>query len=209
MCMWRPLTGCHLRTCGCVAQSMLLTSVFGHPWQGRALFVYRSEARLCLWQLFELASPPSAGRGTTPCQINLWPTKPARQRSTCRLQCWPTGGQPALPASVAAKGVARRQLASLASCITRLALPCQSQIGSTAAIFVSCSLCCSLREDKVTIVALHPGWVDTDLGSSSGQLKPPLKVHTSVADQQRVIAGLKLEDSGRFVTFADGKDIPY
>eukprot|EP00891_Asterochloris_glomerata_P004456 jgi/Astpho2/4456/Aster-00066 len=67
----------------------------------------------------------------------------------------------------------------------------------------------SLREDQVTIVALHPGWVETDLGTSNGQLKPPLNTHTSVAGQQRVIAGLKLEDSGRFVGFADGKDLPY
>ena len=89
------------------------------------------------------------------------------------------------------------------------ALPCQSQIGGTEANDLSCGLCCSLREDKVTIVALHPGWVETDLGSSNGQLSPPLKTHTSVAGQQRVIAGLKLQDSGRFVSFADGKDILY
>ena len=46
---------------------------------------------------------------------------------------------------------------------------------------MSCGLCCSLREDQVTIVALHPGWVETDLGTSNGQLKPPLNTHTSVA----------------------------
>lgn len=79
----------------------------------------------------------------------------------------------------------------------------------TQALNMSCGLCCSLREDEVTIVALHPGWVETDLGTSNGQLKPPLNTHTSVAGQQRVIAGLKLEDSGRFVGFADGKDLPY
>ena len=77
----------------------------------------------------------------------------------------------------------------------------------------SCSLsACSLKEDKVIVIALNPGWVDTDMGSAAGEdvgMKPPLDPHTSIAGQQRVIAGLKLEDSGRFVSFEKGDDIPY
>ena len=71
---------------------------------------------------------------------------------------------------------------------------------------------CSLKEDKVIVVALNPGWVDTDMGSAAGEevgMKPPLNPPTSIAGQQRVIAGLKLEDSGRFVDFEKGGDIPY
>eukprot|EP00891_Asterochloris_glomerata_P004408 jgi/Astpho2/4408/Aster-00026 len=70
----------------------------------------------------------------------------------------------------------------------------------------------SLKEDKVIVVALNPGWVDTDMGSAAGEevgMKPPLNPPTSIAGQQRVIAGLKLEDSGRFVDFEKGGDIPY
>ena len=77
----------------------------------------------------------------------------------------------------------------------------------------SCSLsCCSLKEDKVIVIAMCPGWVATDMGSASAEemgTKPPLDPQTSIAGQQKVIAGLKLEDSGRFVSFEKGNDIPY
>ena len=71
---------------------------------------------------------------------------------------------------------------------------------------------CSLKDDKVIVIAMCPGWVDTDMGSASADemgTKPPLDPHTSIAGQQRVIAGLKLEDSGRFISFEKGNDIPY
>ena len=71
---------------------------------------------------------------------------------------------------------------------------------------------CSLKEDKVIVIALNPGWVDTDMGNSAGAdvgVKPPLDPPTSIAGQQKVIAGLKLEDTGRFISFEKGDDIPY
>ena len=76
-----------------------------------------------------------------------------------------------------------------------------------------CSLfSCSLKEDKVIVIAICPGWVDTDMGSAAGKdvgMKPPLDPQTSIAGQQKVFAGLKLEDSGRFVSFEKGNDVPY
>lgn len=46
-----------------------------------------------------------------------------------------------------------------------------------------CSLfSCSLKEDKVIVIAMCPGWVDTDMGGASARemgTKPPLDPHAS------------------------------
>ena len=85
--------------------------------------------------------------------------------------------------------------------------------GALHAADKSCSpFLCSLKEDKVIVIAMCPGWVATDMGNGTAEqmnTKPPLDPHTSIAGQQRVIAGLTLEDSGRFVTFENGNDIAY
>ena len=59
-------------------------------------------------------------------------------------------------------------------------------------------------KDKGVIVAMHPGWVATDMGGANA----PLSIPQSVASMRKVIGGLKIEDSGRFLAF-DGEELPW
>jgi NAD(P)-dependent dehydrogenase (short-subunit alcohol dehydrogenase family) len=56
----------------------------------------------------------------------------------------------------------------------------------------------------VIVVALSPGWVRTDMGGESAPLSP----EASVTGLRRVIAGLKPDDSGKFLSH-EGKPIPW
>jgi NAD(P)-dependent dehydrogenase (short-subunit alcohol dehydrogenase family) len=53
---------------------------------------------------------------------------------------------------------------------------------------------------KAILVAMNPGWVQTDMGGQGA----PLQVHDSVAGMRRVIAGLTAADRGTFQSH-DGK----
>jgi NAD(P)-dependent dehydrogenase (short-subunit alcohol dehydrogenase family) len=61
-----------------------------------------------------------------------------------------------------------------------------------------------LNERGITIVNLHPGWVQTDMGGPSA----PLLAKESVHGMRHTIAGLTPKDSGRFLSY-DGKTIPW
>ena len=56
----------------------------------------------------------------------------------------------------------------------------------------------------ITVVALSPGWVRTDMGGESAPLSP----EASVRGLRKVIAGLKPADSGKFLSH-DGSAIPW
>jgi NAD(P)-dependent dehydrogenase (short-subunit alcohol dehydrogenase family) len=58
--------------------------------------------------------------------------------------------------------------------------------------------------DRAVCVALHPGWVRTDMGGAGADLS----VERSAADLRRVLAGLGPEDNGRFLNH-DGSAIAW
>lgn len=64
---------------------------------------------------------------------------------------------------------------------------------------------CMAKELKdVTFIAMHPGWVQTDMGGE----RAPLKVEESVSSMLLAIDRLTSADSGRFLNF-DGTTIPW
>lgn len=65
-------------------------------------------------------------------------------------------------------------------------------------------LAATLNERGITVVALSPGWVRTDMGGESAPLSP----ERSVQGLRNVISGLKREHSGRFFSH-DGSEIPW
>src|SRR5688572_24787037 len=56
----------------------------------------------------------------------------------------------------------------------------------------------------IVVLALHPGWVRTDMGGAGAPLAP----EESVRGLRQVIAGSKKEDSGKFLSH-DGACIPW
>ncbi len=66
------------------------------------------------------------------------------------------------------------------------------------------SLAIDLRDRGVTLVALHPGWVRTDMGGPDADLAP----EESVRGMVRVIDGLGGWDSGKFLSY-DGSEVPW
>ena len=65
-------------------------------------------------------------------------------------------------------------------------------------------LAATLAPRGITVVAISPGWVKTDMGGESA----PLTAEASVRGLRRVIDGLRPGDSGRFLAH-DGSAIPW
>ncbi|XP_054056380.1 C-factor-like [Rissa tridactyla] len=63
------------------------------------------------------------------------------------------------------------------------------------------------REHSILCVALHPGWVQTDMGSSAGRT-PPLTVEASVQGMLKVLSCLSEKDTGTFLDW-EGKVVPW
>ena len=59
-------------------------------------------------------------------------------------------------------------------------------------------------EPDLIAVALHPGWVKTEMGGSAA----PVEVDDATAGLYHVLTSLKPGDTGRFIDFT-GKDIPW
>jgi NAD(P)-dependent dehydrogenase (short-subunit alcohol dehydrogenase family) len=62
----------------------------------------------------------------------------------------------------------------------------------------------SLRDQKITVVCFHPGWVQTDMGGKEADLTP----EQSASHMRHTIANLKLKSSGQFFNY-DGQIIPW
>ncbi|KFQ29609.1 hypothetical protein N332_02721, partial [Mesitornis unicolor] len=63
------------------------------------------------------------------------------------------------------------------------------------------------REHGILCVALHPGWVQTDMGGGGSQ-KPPLTVDDSVRGMLKVLSSLSEKDTGTFLNW-EGKVVPW
>lgn len=73
-----------------------------------------------------------------------------------------------------------------------------------AANMVVKSLAVDLKDKGITSVAFNPGWVKTDMGGPNAMIT----VEQSVSDMRKVIAGLTLADTGKFIG-NDGVVIPW
>ncbi|CAG0923448.1 unnamed protein product [Notodromas monacha] len=65
----------------------------------------------------------------------------------------------------------------------------------------------SQEKPGVVWIAVHPGWVDTDMGRSSGA-PPPLSPQDSASGILKTVLGSKLSDSGAFLRY-NGEKIPW
>ena len=65
-------------------------------------------------------------------------------------------------------------------------------------------LAATLAPRRITVVALSPGWVRTDMGGEGAPLSPEV----SVRGLRKVVAGLQPADSGKFLSH-DGSAIPW
>lgn len=66
------------------------------------------------------------------------------------------------------------------------------------------SLSVDLEAKGIAAVALHPGWVQTDMGGKTAPMTP----QDSVAGLKRVLDGLTQKHSGKFLNH-DGEEIPW
>jgi NAD(P)-dependent dehydrogenase (short-subunit alcohol dehydrogenase family) len=65
-------------------------------------------------------------------------------------------------------------------------------------------LAADLQPRGIIVTALDPGWVQTDMGGAGADLTP----QESVSGMMKVIAGLKMADSGAFLRW-DGSSLPW
>lgn len=61
-----------------------------------------------------------------------------------------------------------------------------------------------LADKGFTVVVLHPGWVQTDMGGPNAAVTPP----DSISGMRKVLAGLTRADNGRFFNY-DGAPLPW
>ncbi|HWU35911.1 MAG TPA: SDR family oxidoreductase [Methylovorus sp.] len=74
----------------------------------------------------------------------------------------------------------------------------------TALNSVTKSLAIDLANQGISVLAMHPGWVQTDMGGPNGLIN----AEQSVSGMRQVIAKLKPQQSGQFIAY-DGQAIPW
>jgi len=62
----------------------------------------------------------------------------------------------------------------------------------------------ALKAKKITVVSLHPGWTQTDMGGSWADIKPDV----SISGMRKVIAGLTIKNTGQFLRYS-GEIVPW
>ena len=78
------------------------------------------------------------------------------------------------------------------------------RVSKAALNMIAKCLCSDLGPRGVTVVSLHPGWVQTRMGGANA----PVTVQQSVAGQQLLLDRLTPQDSGRFFNY-DGAQLPW
>ncbi len=66
------------------------------------------------------------------------------------------------------------------------------------------SLSVDLKPQGITVVALHPGWVKTDMGGPNA----PVSIDESIEGMIQVIDTTDIRDTGRFLNYV-GKELPW
>jgi len=94
------------------------------------------------------------------------------------------------------------ELGSIAA-TTRFGTPSYN-ISKAAQNMATALLAAALKERGIVVVALHPGWVQTDMGGEGAELE----TSDAVAGLLRVIDGLEQGDSGRFLDWR-GEAVPW
>lgn len=78
------------------------------------------------------------------------------------------------------------------------------RISKSALNMISCNLALELAGSSIVSMAIHPGWVRTDLGGT----RAPLSVEESVSAMINTIERLTMDDSGTFLD-RDGEALPW
>ncbi len=74
----------------------------------------------------------------------------------------------------------------------------------TAINMIMKSLSIDLAPSGISVVTLHPGWVETDMGGPNALIN----TETSVRGLRQVIDDLSLSNTGKFIAY-DGEEIPW
>lgn len=61
-----------------------------------------------------------------------------------------------------------------------------------------------LKQDKITVITIHPGWVKTDMGTD----RAPLTTEESIAYMIGAMHHVTIEQSGLFLNY-DGQPLPW
>jgi NAD(P)-dependent dehydrogenase (short-subunit alcohol dehydrogenase family) len=67
------------------------------------------------------------------------------------------------------------------------------------------NLALDVKSRGIICVVMNPGWVQTDMGGPRASITP----EESIRGLRSVIAGLTLEDSGKFLDYRPGKTFPW